>query len=99
MASLKRTPFVAQAEVVQAITALLLDRNEQAAIINADDGAGKTMMAMASRSGAPRGRLPSNPRHLAAPPWCTSGGARSWKPHQGARVWVSNGPGTRWSSC
>ena len=38
MASLKRTPFVAQAEVVQAITALLLDRNEQAAIINAEMG-------------------------------------------------------------
>ncbi|MGV8241680.1 DEAD/DEAH box helicase family protein [Pseudomonas aeruginosa] len=47
MARLKRTPFAAQAEVVQAITALLLDRNEQAGIINAEMGTGKTMMAIA----------------------------------------------------
>ncbi|EQB4538027.1 TPA: DEAD/DEAH box helicase family protein, partial [Pseudomonas aeruginosa] len=47
MDRLKRKPFAAQAEVVQAITALLLDRNEQAGIINAEMGTGKTMMAIA----------------------------------------------------
>ena len=43
----KRQPFSAQAEVVQAVAALLLDRNEQAAVINAEMGTGKTMMAIA----------------------------------------------------
>ncbi|MBG5580549.1 DEAD/DEAH box helicase family protein, partial [Pseudomonas aeruginosa] len=47
MDRLKRKPFAAQAEVVQAITALLLDRHEQAGIINAEMGTGKTMMAIA----------------------------------------------------
>lgn len=41
MDSLKRKPFPAQAEVVQAIAALLIDRDEQAAIINAEMGTGK----------------------------------------------------------
>ena len=47
MAGLNRTPFPAQADVVQAIAALLLDRGEQAGIINAEMGTGKTMMAIA----------------------------------------------------
>ena len=47
MDELKRQPFSAQAEVVQAVAALLLDRNEQAAVINAEMGTGKTMMAIA----------------------------------------------------
>lgn len=41
MEALHRKPFPAQAEVVQAVAALLLDRNEQAAIINAEMGTGK----------------------------------------------------------
>ncbi|SKB02291.1 Type III restriction enzyme, res subunit [Pseudomonas extremaustralis] len=47
MNGLKRSPFPAQADVVQSVTALLLDHNEQAAIINAEMGTGKTMMAIA----------------------------------------------------
>lgn len=47
MDQLQRKPFQAQAEVVQAIAALLIDRNEQAGIINAEMGTGKTMMAIA----------------------------------------------------
>ena len=47
MSELKRQPFPAQADVVQAVAALLLDRNEQAAVINAEMGTGKTMMAIA----------------------------------------------------
>lgn len=81
MANLKRTPFAAQAEVVQAIVALLLDRNEQAAIINAEMGTGKTMMAIAvaavMHAEGYRRTLVISP-----PTWSTSGGERSWRPHQ-----------------
>ncbi|PYD06858.1 hypothetical protein DND58_31220, partial [Pseudomonas syringae pv. pisi] len=41
MDGLKRQPFPAQAQVVQAIAALLLDQNEQAGIINAEMRPGK----------------------------------------------------------
>ncbi len=41
MEALKRRPFPAQQEVVQAVTSLLVDRGEQAAIINAEMGTGK----------------------------------------------------------
>ena len=51
MAALKRAPFPEQAEVVQAISALLLDRHEPAGIINAEMGTGKTMMAIATAAG------------------------------------------------
>lgn len=47
MDGLARKPFPAQADVVQAITALLLDQNERAGVINAEMGTGKTMMAIA----------------------------------------------------
>lgn len=44
--SLKRKPYKAQANVVQAVSKLLIDKNESAAIINAEMGTGKTMMAI-----------------------------------------------------
>ena len=47
MQSFKRIPFDAQADVVQAISALLIDDNAPAGIINAEMGTGKTMMAIA----------------------------------------------------
>ncbi len=50
MVELARTPFPDQADVVQAGTALLIDRNERAAVINAEMGTGKTMMAIAAAS-------------------------------------------------
>ncbi|HAT6805214.1 TPA: DEAD/DEAH box helicase family protein, partial [Citrobacter freundii] len=48
MDALIRKPFAAQAEVVQAVAKLLIDRNESAAIINAEMGTGKTLMAIAT---------------------------------------------------
>lgn len=93
MANLKRTPFAAQAEVVQAIVALLLDRNEQAAIINAEMGTGKTMMAIAvaavMHAEGYRRTLVISPPHL----------VYKWRREilettPDARVWVLNGPDT-----
>ncbi|HID72442.1 TPA: helicase, partial [Candidatus Micrarchaeota archaeon] len=46
MAGLKRQPFPPQQDLVQAVTRLLLDEGEQAAVINAEMGTGKTMMAI-----------------------------------------------------
>ncbi|HBO5115603.1 TPA: DEAD/DEAH box helicase, partial [Pseudomonas aeruginosa] len=90
---LKRKPFAAQAEVVQAITALLLDRNEQAGIINAEMGTGKTMMAIAvaavMHAAGYRRTLVVSPPHL----------VYKWRREiletiPAARVWVLNGPDT-----
>lgn len=47
MDALARKPFAAQREVVQAVCQLLVDANEPAAVINAEMGTGKTMMAIA----------------------------------------------------
>ncbi|MBG4277130.1 DEAD/DEAH box helicase, partial [Pseudomonas aeruginosa] len=88
-----RKPFAAQAEVVQAITALLLDRNEQAGIINAEMGTGKTMMAIAvaavMHAAGYRRTLVVSPPHL----------VYKWRREiletiPAARVWVLNGPDT-----
>ncbi|WP_300731714.1 DEAD/DEAH box helicase [Pseudomonas sp.] len=93
MDGLKRQPFPAQAEVVQAVAALLLDRNEQAAIINAEMGTGKTMMAIATaavlHSEGYRRTLVIAPPHL----------VYKWRREiletlPDARVWVLNGPDT-----
>lgn len=93
MDNLKRKPFAAQAEVVQAITALLLDRNEQAAVINAEMGTGKTMMAIAvaavMHAAGYRRTLVISPPHL----------VYKWRREiletiPNARVWVLNGPDT-----
>lgn len=93
MDGLKRTPFPAQAEVVQAIAALLLDHNEQAGIINAEMGTGKTMMAIAvaavMHAAGYRRTLVISPPHL----------VYKWRREiletiPDARVWVLNGPDT-----
>ena len=93
MSTLKRQPFPAQAEVVQAVAALLLDRNEQAAIINAEMGTGKTMMAIAvaavMHNAGYRRTLVVSPPHL----------VYKWRREiletiPDARVWVLNGPDT-----
>ncbi|HBX54753.1 MAG TPA: DEAD/DEAH box helicase [Pseudomonas sp.] len=90
---LKRTPFPAQADVVQAIAALLLDRNEQAGVINAEMGTGKTMMAIAvaavMHAAGYRRTLVISPPHL----------VYKWRREiletiPDARVWVLNGPDT-----
>ncbi|VXC23705.1 DEAD/DEAH box helicase [Pseudomonas sp. 8Z] len=93
MANLKRTPFPAQEEVVQAITALLLDRNEPAGIINAEMGTGKTMMAICiaavMHTAGYRRTMVISPPHL----------VYKWRREiletvPNARVWVLNGPDT-----
>lgn len=93
MESLTRTPFAAQADVVQAIVALLLDRNEQAGIINAEMGTGKTMMAIATaavmHAEGFRRTLVICPPHL----------VYKWRREiletvPNAKVWVLNGPDT-----
>ena len=93
MDGLERQPFPAQAEVVQAVAALLLDSNEQAAIINAEMGTGKTMMAIAAaavlHNEGYRRTLVIAPPHL----------VYKWRREiletiPDARVWVLNGPDT-----
>lgn len=93
MEGLKRQPFSAQAEVVQAVAALLLDRNEQAAVINAEMGTGKTMMAIAvaavMHNAGYRRTMVVSPPHL----------VYKWRREiletiPDARVWVLNGPDT-----
>ncbi|TES63244.1 DEAD/DEAH box helicase [Pseudomonas syringae pv. tomato] len=90
---LKREPFPAQAQVVQAIAALLLDQNEQAGIINAEMGTGKTMMAIAlaavMHGAGYRRTMVIAPPHL----------VYKWRREiletiPDARVWVLNGPDT-----
>ena len=48
MSGLLRQPFPAQREVVQAVAALLCDADGSSAIINAEMGTGKTIMAIAA---------------------------------------------------
>lgn len=68
LTGLKRPPFAAQAKVIQAITQLLLDQGEKAAIINGEMGTGKTLMGIATaallhQAGYPR-TLVISPPHL-----------------------------------
>lgn len=90
---LLRTPFDAQANAVQAISALLFDANEKAAILNAEMGTGKTMMAISLAAIALNQRLKHtlviSPPHL----------VYKWRREiqetiPNARVWVLNGPDT-----
>ncbi len=93
MDGLTRSPFPAQREVVQAVSRLLIDADEPAAIINAEMGTGKTIMAIATAAvlhgeGARR-FLVLSPPHL----------VYKWRREiretiEGARVWVLNGPDT-----
>lgn len=93
LGELKRKPFESQAEVVRAVTQLLVDENEPAAIINAEMGTGKTMMAIAAaavmhESGYERS-LVLSPPHL----------VYKWRREiketiPNARVWILNGPDT-----
>jgi SNF2 family DNA or RNA helicase len=93
MESLLRKPFPPQRDVVQAISKLLVDENQAAAVINAEMGTGKTMMAIAVAAvmhaeGYQR-TLVISPPHLVYK-WRRE--IRETVP--GARVWVLNGPDT-----
>jgi hypothetical protein len=93
MDGLKRLPFPAQRQVVQAVAKLLLEADEEAAIVNAEMGTGKTMMAICiaavMMSAGYRRTLVISPPHL----------VYKWRREiletvPNARVWVLNGPDT-----
>lgn len=93
LSRLKRQPFPAQAEVIHAVSELLIDRGERAAIINAEMGTGKTLMAIAVaavlNAEGYRRTLVLSPPHL----------VYKWRREiletiPGAKVWVLNGPDT-----
>lgn len=93
LATLKRKLFPAQAEIVHAVTEVLVNRGERAAFINGEMGTGKTVMAIATaavlQTEGYRRTLIISPPHL----------VYKWRREiletvQGARVWVLNGPDT-----
>ena len=92
---LKRKPFAAQSEAVQAIVKLLADQGEPAAVLNAEMGTGKTMMAICTAVLLQRLQQ-RNPRTLIiSPPHLVYKWRREiLETVPGARVWVLNGPDT-----
>jgi len=93
MRDLSRQPYTEQQEVVQAVTKLLIDANKPAAVINAEMGTGKTIMAIATAAVL---SAEGFNRHLViCPPHLTAKWAREIKETMSnARVWVLNGPDT-----
>ncbi|KVT58075.1 helicase-related protein [Burkholderia ubonensis] len=93
LAGLKRKLFPAQADIVHAVTELLIERNERAAIVNGEMGCGKTTVGIATAAvlhaeGYCR-TLVLSPPHL----------VYKWRREiletvAGAKVWVLNGPDT-----
>ncbi|NMG15747.1 SNF2-related protein [Aromatoleum bremense] len=93
MDRLARRPFPAQREAVQALTCLLFDAGEPAAVLNAEMGTGKTIMAIAAAAlmhdaGYHR-TLVLSPPHLVYK-WRRE--IKTTTPD--ARVWILNGPDT-----
>jgi hypothetical protein len=93
LAALKRKLFTAQADVVHAVTELLVDRGERAAIVNGEMGCGKTTVGIATaavlNAEGYRRTLVLSPPHL----------VYKWRREiqetvAGAKVWVLNGPDT-----
>ena len=93
LAGLKRQLFPAQADVVHAVTELLVDRGERAAIVNGEMGCGKTTVGIATaavlNAEGYRRTLVLSPPHL----------VYKWRREiqetvAGAKVWVLNGPDT-----
>src|SRR3546814_10543794 len=93
LAALKRKLFPAQADVVHAVTELLVDRGERAAIVNGEMGCGKTTVGIATaamlNAEGYRRTLVLSPPHL----------VYKWRREiqetvAGAKVWVLNGPDT-----
>ena len=93
MNALTRRPFDSQRNAVHAISSLLFDQNEKAAVLNAEMGTGKTMMAIslaavAFQEGYQRSMVICPP-HL----------VYKWRREiletiPNAKVWVLNGPDT-----
>jgi hypothetical protein len=93
MANLKRPPFPAQQERVQAVCKLLLEAAASAAVLNGEMGCGKTMMGIATaavlHTQGYRRTLVIAPSHL----------VYKWRREiletmADAKVWVLNGPDT-----
>ena len=93
MSDLKRHPFDAQRERVQAVCKLLVEQNEQAAVLNGEMGCGKTMMGIAVSAvlftEGYRRTLVIAPPHL----------VYKWRREiletiENAKVWVLNGSDT-----
>lgn len=93
LSGLKRTLFPAQAEVVHAVSELLVNRGERASIVNGEMGCGKTVIGIALaavlHAEGYRRTLVLSPPHL----------VYKWRREiletiPGARVWVLNGPDT-----
>lgn len=90
---LSRSPFPAQRDLIHAVVALLVDRDQPSAVINGEMGTGKTMMAIATawllhHLGYPRA-LVVCPPHLVYK-WRRE--IRQTVPD--ATVWILNGPDT-----
>jgi len=90
--SLKRKPFAEQAQAVQACVKLLVDHDEPAAVLNAEMGTGKTMMAICAAALMQQ----THPRTLIiSPPHLVYKWRREiLETVPNARVWVLNGPDT-----
>ena len=93
LAGVKRQLFQAQADVVHAVSELLVDRGERAAIVNGEMGCGKTTVGIATaavlNAEGYRRTLVLSPPHL----------VYKWRREiqetvAGAKVWVLNGPDT-----
>jgi superfamily II DNA or RNA helicase len=91
--TLSRPPFPAQREAVNAAATLLFRHDAPAAVLNAEMGTGKTMMAIClaaiAQSEGLRRTLVISPPHL----------VYKWRREiretvSGARVWILNGPDT-----
>ncbi|MFG7103522.1 helicase-related protein [Burkholderia pseudomallei] len=93
LTGLKRRLFPAQADIVHAVTELLIERNERAAVVNGEMGCGKTTVGIATaavlHAEGYRRTLVLSPPHL----------VYKWRREiletvAGAKVWVLNGPDT-----
>lgn len=90
--ALKRKPFAAQAEAVQALVKLLVDHQQPAAVVNAEMGTGKTMMAICAAALLQQ----THPRTIIiSPPHLVYKWRREiLETVPGAKVWILNGPDT-----
>lgn len=92
---LLRKPFPAQREVVQAVAALLVDADDPAAIINAEMGTGKTIMAIAVAAVMNAESKGFARTLIISPPHLVYKWRREIKQTvPNARVWILNGPDT-----
>ena len=93
LSGLSRQAFPAQADVVQAVAALLIDRAKPSAIINAEMGTGKTMMAIAVAAVLHHENIKRS--LVVCPPHLVYKWRREiLKTVPNAKVWILNGPDT-----